>query len=136
MQAADALEKLRSARVARLATLRPNGFPHLIPIVFALACQGLVTAIDGKPKSHPLPARIRNINQHPRVCVLVDEYQEDWSLLWWVRVDGTAMIHRSGPIYEQGTQALRDRYPQYRTVPIPGPVIYVDMERVTGWSAG
>jgi len=136
MKAAETHEKLRSARVARLATLRPDGSPHLIPIVFALACEGLVTAIDGKPKSELLPARIRNIDQNPRVCVLADEYLEDWSQLWWVRVDGTATIHRSGPIYEQGTEALRDRYLQYGTVPIPGPVIHVDIERVTGWSGG
>ena len=56
----------------------------------------LVTAIDGKPKKRTTLARIENIARDPRVTLLAHLYEEDWSKLWWVRVDGTASIEEDG----------------------------------------
>ena len=39
------------ARVARLATVDPDGRPHVVPICFALDGDTLYTAVDEKPKS-------------------------------------------------------------------------------------
>jgi len=81
------------ASVARLATVRPDGRPHLVPIVFAVAGDVIVTAVDEvKPKRTRALARLANIAAEPRVSVLADHYDEDWTRLWWVRADGTATV--------------------------------------------
>jgi PPOX class probable F420-dependent enzyme len=131
----EAYELLRSVPVAHLATVDSGGAPHIVPIVFALIDRDLVTAIDAKPKAARTPTRLINIRHHPQVSVLADHYEEDWSRLWWVRLDGLATVYASGPESEAGLSALRARYRQYRTVGVPGPVIRIRVERVRGWRA-
>src|SRR5690349_15803118 len=86
--------KLKTARVARLATLHPKRGPHLIPICFA--CDGIVfySAIDRKPKrvAPNRLARLKNIEKTPQVALLVDHYDEDWTRLWYVLVRGEAEL--------------------------------------------
>ena len=135
MKAAEAYRLIMSVPVATLATLRPGGSPHLIPIVFVVSDERVITAIDGKPKQQVTPARLRNIGADPRVSILVHHYEDDWSRLWWVRIDGTARVLVEGDEFSQGMAALRERYPQYQATPLPGPVIVVDPVEVTGWSA-
>ena len=43
--------RLTAARVARLATLDPDGRPHLVPIVFALDGDTLYSAVDRKAEA-------------------------------------------------------------------------------------
>ena len=77
-----------AAEVARLATVAADGAPHLVPVCFALAGDVVYSAVDGKPKRTPDLARLANIAAEPRVALLADHYEEDWTRLWWVRVDG------------------------------------------------
>jgi PPOX class probable F420-dependent enzyme len=135
MKAAEAFRLMASVPVATLATLRPDGSPHLVPIVFAVSGERIITAIDGKPKQQVTPGRLLNIGADPRVCILVHHYDDDWSRLWWVRIDGTARVLDEGDEHSQSLTALRERYPQYQTTPLPGPVIVVDPAAVIGWSA-
>jgi PPOX class probable F420-dependent enzyme len=135
MKAVEAYRLIQSVPVAILATLRPDGSPHLVPIVFAISGGRVITAIDGKPKQHVTPGRLLNIRADRRVSVLAHHYEDDWSRLWWVRIDGTARVLGRGDGYSQGLAALRERYGQYRTTPLPGPVIVVDPTAVNGWSA-
>ena len=107
--------------------MRPDGAPHLVPICFALDGDTLVTAIDAKPKRPVTPARLRNIAADPRVAVLADGWDEDWTQLWWVRLDGEAAIAES----VHARSLLCDRYRQYAEQPPDGPAIIV---RITGWS--
>jgi PPOX class probable F420-dependent enzyme len=129
----EARQRFAAARVARLATVSGSGQPHLVPIVFALVGDRIYTAVDGKPKRTNALRRLANIAANPRVAVLVDRYDEDWSALWWVRADGVARIV-TGPEARTGTDALTDRYPHYRAQPPPGPVIAVDVVRWVSWS--
>ena len=131
MQGAEALERFAAARVARLATVRPDGRPHLVPVVFAFDGSEIVTAIDSKPKRSKDLARLANIRSSPFVSLLVDDYREEWPSLWWVRVDGAARVVDQDPA---GTAALTDKYPQYRQDPPPGPVIRIAIEVVSSWS--
>ena len=124
---------LDQARVATLATVSADGRPHLVPVVFARDGSDLVTSVDGKPKRGKVLARIENVNRDPRVTLLADHYDEDWSRLWWVRVDGKASIEAGGEDFDRALTALRDRYPQYRLVGLPGPVIRIRVERTTSW---
>jgi PPOX class probable F420-dependent enzyme len=119
------------ARVARLATVDPQGRPHVVPICFVIDGDTLYTAVDEKPKRTRRLQRLRNIETNPRVEVLVDHYEEDWSRLWWVRLRGTARIvddRRAGEL-------LAAKYPQYGERPPAGPVIAVTIEERSEWTS-
>lgn len=132
----DARALVTAARVARLATAGPDGRPHLVPIVFALAGDVLYTCVDDKPKTTRRLRRLRNIEGNPHVTVLVDHYEEDWTHLWWVRLDGTATVHdpRSA-VGTAGLDALAVKYAQYRAARPAGPVLRIADLRWRSWSA-
>ena len=127
--------RLGRARSATLGTVDEQGRPHLVPIVFAYEDGRLYTAVDLKPKSTLRLKRLRNIEGNPNVAVLVDHYDDDWSRLWWVRLDGTARVVRSGPELRKGLALLTGKYEVYTTQPPPGPLIVVRMDNVRAWSA-
>ena len=120
------------ARVARLATVDETGAPHLVPIVFAVLGERIYSAVDAKPKRHNRLRRLANIAHEPRVSVLVDHYDEDWTLLWWVRADGVA---RAADADAEALAALTAKYPQYRATPPPGPFLTIEVRRWSAWSA-
>lgn len=123
------------APIARLATIRPGGHPHVVPITFALDGDTIVSAVDHKPKSTTSLQRLRNIRAHPVASVIVDHYEDDWTRLWWVRGDGTARIVTDGVAREHAIERLADKYPPYRENPPRGPVIAVAVDRWASWSA-
>jgi PPOX class probable F420-dependent enzyme len=134
----DAITRLRAARVGRLATVTPEGSPHVVPLVFVVLERGggLVAywVVDEKPKRSRRLQRLRNIETNPTVAILVDEYSDDWGRLWWVRADGTGRVVRSRSERVAALDALHAKYQQYAITPPNGPVVAVDIERVTGWA--
>ena len=122
------------ARTGHLATIRPDGRPHLVVVTFAVAGDHIVTAIDRKPKTTQRLQRLLNIEVNPAVSFLVDHYEEDWDRLWWLRVDGEATIHFSDGIWDEAVAALMEKYPQYRKEPPQGRVIAISQEAVTFWT--
>jgi PPOX class probable F420-dependent enzyme len=124
-----------TAAVARLATVRSDGAPHIVPVCFAVAAGTIYTAVDGKPKRTPDLARLANIAAEPRVALLADHYDDDWTRLWWVRVDGTARRVTDAGERERALAALRTAYRQYAETPPRGAVLAVDPLRFSGWSA-
>ena len=121
--------------MARLATVDPDGRPHLVPIVFAVLGDTIVSAVDGKPKRTTALRRLANVAARPAVAVLVDHYDEDWTALWWVRADGTARIlDAAGVDGRAAIGALVRRYAQYDTQPPGGPVLVIDVHRWSRWS--
>ncbi|WP_167106559.1 TIGR03668 family PPOX class F420-dependent oxidoreductase [Mycobacterium sp. DL592] len=126
-------ERFASAPVARLATVTPEGRPHVVPIVFAVDGDVIYTAVDGKPKSTQRLRRLANIAANPSVSVLVDHYGDDWSQLWWVRADGVASIVADGPEFDRGVRLLRAKYPQYESVSLDGPALVVTVQKWTSW---
>lgn len=127
-------EKFQRARVARLATVDENSQPHLVPVCFELVEDRIVSVVDAKPKSTPELRRLANIRAHPRVSLLVDEYDDDWTRLWWVRADGAARVVESGADREDAVAALTAKYPQYEEQPPGGPVVEVTVDRWVGWA--
>ena len=109
--------------VARLATLA-HGTPRLVPIVFAWHAERIWSPIDSKRKRGGDPrslARVEDVLRDPRVCVLLDHYEADWSRLWWLRLDGEAEVVSAGapgsdPLLDGAAAALRAKYPQYAEV--------------------
>ncbi|WP_200210443.1 TIGR03668 family PPOX class F420-dependent oxidoreductase [Micromonospora coerulea] len=131
--AADELRRrVGSARVARLATVGDDGTPHLVPVCFALLGDVVYHAVDEKPKRHRRLRRLENIQATGNVCLLIDEYDEDWSRLWWVRLDGHGWLVADPAEEAAARAALADKYPQYVQRPPAGPVVAM---RVTHWSA-
>ena len=137
MNEARARELLSGARVARLGTIAPDGRPRLVPICFALAGDVIYHAVDHKPKATRRLARLADLAADPRATVLADHYEEDWSALWWVRADGRARVLEDvgDPEAARALDLLAERYAQYRARRPAGPVIALDVERITGWAA-
>jgi PPOX class probable F420-dependent enzyme len=130
----EARARFAGARVARLATVRPDGGPHIVPIVFALDGDRLVFAVDRKPKSTTRLRRVENLEAEPRVSILVDVYDDRWDRLWWVRADGKARVAGAGE-RRSALLALAAKYEPYRRDPPDGPAVLVDIERWSAWSA-
>jgi PPOX class probable F420-dependent enzyme len=128
--------RLAAAPAARLATLRADGTPRLVPITFALVDGLICSAVDEvKPKTTTRLARLADVERDPRVGLVVDHYAADWSALWWVRVDGTAAVHRDGPLRQRALAALTAKYPPYAAAPPAGAVLVVTPTRWAGWTA-
>jgi PPOX class probable F420-dependent enzyme len=136
----DDLRELRrrveTAPVARLATIRRDGSPRLVPVTFAQLGELLCFAVDEvKPKRDTRLARLADIARDPRVGLIVDHYDADWSALWWVRIDGDAVTHDTGELREHALDALAAKYPPYRAARPAGPVVVITPRRWSGWSA-
>lgn len=127
--------RVREARVGHLATVRADGRPHVVPCCFSLSGQGevLYSAVDAKPKATTALRRLDNLRANPSASLLVDRYGENWSGLWWVRVDGIARIIGSGLEFDRALTELTAKYEQYARHPPPGPVIAIDIHRWSGW---
>jgi PPOX class probable F420-dependent enzyme len=125
--------RVAAARVGHLATVTPTGRPHLVPCCFAVAGETIYSAVDAKPKSTLALRRLANIRAHPEVSLLVDHYAEDWTELWWVRVDGAARIIEDRAGQEDARAVLAAKYRQYREQPPPGPVIAIATSGWHGW---
>lgn len=128
-----AKQRVHDARVARLGTITPEGRPHLVPCCFVLLDDVAYTAVDSKPKSTLDLRRLQNIRETGATCLLVDHYDEDWALLWWVRLDGAARIVGSAPEAERAKRVLVSKYAQYGQVAIPGPIIAIEVFSWVTW---
>ncbi|HYZ09642.1 MAG TPA: TIGR03668 family PPOX class F420-dependent oxidoreductase [Pseudonocardiaceae bacterium] len=134
LQPDEAVRRLIAADVARLATASAAAVPHIVAVTFAGVGGRIYIAIDRKPKSSTRLTRLRNIKQNPSVSLLVDHYTPDWEALWWARMDGRARVLEPGSAPDEAVGAFRVKYPQYREVPLDGPMIEIDPTRTTGWS--
>jgi PPOX class probable F420-dependent enzyme len=136
VNAAEARALLSSARVARLATVDSEGQPHLVAITFAVDGDSIVSAVDHKPKRTTRLRRLANIEANPRVSVLADHYEDDWSKLWWARADGLARIVEPGADeHDSVVTLLAGRYGQYDERRPDGPAIVISVSRWSGWRA-
>jgi PPOX class probable F420-dependent enzyme len=136
---AEEREFLESHRVARLATADAQGRPHAVPIVYALVDDVLYFAIDEKPKKTRRGLkRLRNIAVNPHAAVIIDDYDEDWSRLAYLLVEGLASEVGEPELYDTVLAALRRRYAQYERmvlVPDRNPIIGIAPTRRHLWRA-
>lgn len=130
---------LKKARVARFATLDDKNRPHIVPICFVYDGELFYTAIDRKPKrvARERLVRLRNIRATPRVALLIDEYDEDWTQLWYILIRGKAKLIPKSASKEHASavRKLRAKYPQYShgMLADDAPVIRITPERSTVW---
>ena len=135
---AGASRLIRSARVAHLATADKFGHPHVIPICFVFDGKDFYSPIDEKPKrtAPQKLKRLKNIRENPRVSLVIDRYEEDWTKLGYVLVFGTARILSRGEKHRKAVRLLRRKYRQYRSMAIQErPMIVIRPSRVISWGA-
>ncbi|WP_345627133.1 TIGR03668 family PPOX class F420-dependent oxidoreductase [Rugosimonospora acidiphila] len=133
MTEAEARSRLAAARVATLGSISGDGAPHLVPVTFALDGPTVWTGLDAKPKRTGELRRHVNIRRRPEVSLLAQEWDEDWSRLWWVRVDGSAVVTDEPEQVARAVALLREKYRQYAEVEIGGPVIRLTISTWRGW---
>jgi PPOX class probable F420-dependent enzyme len=133
-----ALAFLREARVGRLATADAARRPLVVPVCFIFDGEALYWAVDDKPKRTRALRRVRNIAENPHVSLVVDHWDEDWSRLCWVIVEGLADVLTGGEDFARAIDALRTKYEQYRAMDLRsdgGAVVRVRPERILSWRA-
>lgn len=135
---AFAAELLYQSRVARLGTADRVGQPLVVPVCYVFDGQACFSALDAKPKRVAASQlrRVRNIAENPRVSLAVDRYDEDWSRLCWVIVQGRADILADGSERAGAVDLLRAKYAQYRAMGLDretATVIRISPERTLHW---
>ena len=127
-----------TARVARLATSDQYARPHVVPIVFVYQHPHLYSPIDRKPKrvdDWRRLRRVQNVVTNGRASVVIDVWDEDWSKLRYVLLEGTADVLEVGDERDRSITLLEAKYPQYANIPLgDAPVIRVTVERRLEWS--
>jgi PPOX class probable F420-dependent enzyme len=130
---AIARQRLADARVGHLATVTADVRPHIVPCCFVLHGRTVYSAVDAKPKSTLVLRRLQNLKTNKSFSLLVDHYDEDWTTLWWVRVDGSGRVIEKRDERERALGLLASKYEQYRDTSPPGPVLALDIERWRVW---
>lgn len=134
-----ALELVLRGRVAHLATADGHGIPHVVPICYAYKSGCFYFVIDRKPKKKPRDLkRLRNIRDNPHVALVIDRYEEDWSLLAFVLVHGSAEMVTDLTEWAAAIDLLRERYAGYQVMPLTfeeNPVVRVRIHRYHFWAA-
>ena len=135
---AFAAELLYQGRVARLGTADRAGQPLVVPVCYVFDGRACFSAIDAKPKRVDVRQlrRLRNIAENPRVSLTVDRYDEEWSRLCWVIVQGRADILTDGPERAVAVDRLLAKYVQYRAMGLDrqgATVIRIAPEKVLSW---
>jgi len=135
---AFAADLLYESRVARLGTADRAGQPLVVPVCYVFDGRLCFSALDSKPKRVAAIElrRVRNIAENPRVSLTVDRYDEEWSRLCWVIVEGRADILTDGSERAGAVDLLRDKYAQYRAMGLDrdsATVIRISPERTLHW---
>jgi PPOX class probable F420-dependent enzyme len=147
-------EIINRARVARLSTIDYNTqMPHIVPVVFAFDGHHYYLPLDDKRKKETVEKlkRVRNIQHCPNVALLIDEYNEDWSKLALVMIQGKAYLIGKGdkeetgktrendhnnnnvPSLKKGQKLLYQKYIQYQRVGIGKYCIIIKPQKIIFW---
>ncbi len=103
-------EYIAAAPVCRIATVRPSGEPHVIPVC---------PVFDGDETLYvdlgPNSVTASGVRAEPRVTVLIDDYHDDWTRLRKVLLRCTARPVE-GAEQAAAWDRIRTKFPQYTTV--------------------
>lgn len=103
-------EFVAAAPVCRIATVRPDGEPNVIPVCPVF--DGEATVYVDISATYATADALRH---EPRIAVLIDEYYDDWSSLKAVllrcRTEEISAEER-----ERAWELIREKFPQYGSV--------------------
>ncbi|MEX0942628.1 MAG: hypothetical protein WD002_08795 [Pseudomonadales bacterium] len=116
-------------------------FIDSVPVVFVRAGSLLYSPVDGKPKSGRALSRVSNLKRDDRYTLLLQDYQNDWQALWWVKLSGRARvledIDESTGQLPDIVAALSDKYPQYQATPVLGArrqLLELEIDSLNAWA--
>ena len=99
-----------AARVCRIASVRPGGEPHAIPVCPVFDGDSTLYVDIG---SRYAPAE--GIRENPRIAVLIDEYDDNWALLKGVLLRCT--VEETGPEErDRAWEMIREKFPAYKPI--------------------
>ncbi len=129
---------INSYRIARMATVDELGKPLVIPVCFVYDGTFIYSPIDKKQKSVSASKlkRVRNITGNPNISLVIDNYVENWSLLYYVIIQGTAEMIYEGQEYQNALTILTEKYSQYAEMGLESlgaPVIKITPEKIITW---
>ena len=129
---------LLGSRVAYLATVNAEGRPLGVVVCYVVEESVFYSVVDAKPKTTRRLRRLKNIETNPHVSLTINHYEEDWTALRHVIVEGHAVLLRSGTERAAAIEKLRQKYTQYARMDVAqdfGHVIRIDADRFLCWSA-
>ena len=99
-----------AARVCRIASVRPGGEPHAIPVCPVFDGDSTVYVDIGSRY-----ATAEGIRENPRIAVLIDEYDDNWALLKGVLLRCT--VEETGPEErDRAWEMIREKFPAYKPI--------------------
>ena len=123
------LDFMRSEKYAVQTSVSPGGLPQAAVVGIAVSDRFEIV-FDTLDSSRKAP----NLRANPVAALVVDRYEEDWSRLGWVMLQGKAEILESGDEHDLAQASLRARYPQLAAMRIEGlPVVAVRIDHVASW---
>jgi nitroimidazol reductase NimA-like FMN-containing flavoprotein (pyridoxamine 5'-phosphate oxidase superfamily) len=121
------IDFLREAPVCRIATVRPDGTPHVIPVCPVF--DGANFYIDLDPEG----VSAEGVRANGRVTVLVDEYHDDWKQLRAVILRTTAEVIE-GEWQVIAWAMIREKFPQSEEIEWnPRMTLALSIEGWTQW---
>jgi PPOX class probable F420-dependent enzyme len=141
---------INRARVGRFSTVDYENMPHTVPVVFAFDGHHYYIPLDKKRKKTETIKklkRVRNIQHNPNVALLIDEYDEDWSKLVFVMIQGKAYLignkkeeGNENNDYNDNNSSLKEihklfyqKYPQYKQVGMGQYCIKIQPQKTIFW---
>ena len=122
---------LREPRIASLATVRPDGSPHLAPVWHHFDGDSVIVVADHSA------VKVRNIRHDPRVTLCIATDRQPYK---YVLVEGTATISNDGIPDLVRTMAVHymgrkegARYAKRAIEDIRFVTITVTPSKITGW---
>lgn len=123
-------EFVERQRVAHLATVYPDGRPHVVPISPVLDLDRVIFASEPNQK-------VANIRGNPAVAIAFDHYSEVWSALHGIVLHGTAYVLGEGFEFRRDRSLLYEKFTQYESdAPIEeggSVIVEVRIDRVVSW---
>lgn len=142
---------IKRARVGRFSTVDYENMPHIVPVVFAFDGHHYYIPLDKKRKKIEKIEklkRVRNIQHNPNVALLIDEYDEDWSRLVFVMIQGRAYLlgnkkekgnenndynYNNNSSLKEIHKLLYQKYPQYQQVGMGQYCIKIQPQKTISW---
>lgn len=127
---------IKKTRVARLSTVDETSQPYSIPVVFIYYKNSFFIPLDEKSKSTKISElrRVKNIEHNPQVCLLIDEYTDNWNDLFYILIKGTAELFDDKYTLKHVHKLLVSKYPQYMKIGLGDSCIRINPTKVTIWN--
>ena len=114
------IEYLRSQGLARLATVGPDGQPHVVPVTYNFNADEDAIDIGGVDFGNT--KKWRDAQRNPRVTLLLDDVLPDPRRARALEVRGTAEAH------ETGGSTIHPRFPNFAE-----PFLRIRPTRIVSW---